>query len=88
MHFYKDCARLQEGKVVGSTIKKHFLINLNITFMFIDEQEDEEDDFDLIVNFQKHLESEDNMSIKSETDIYMSDVIERTLVDNFDILQW
>lgn len=37
MQFYKDCARLQEGKAGGSTIKKHFLINLNITSMSIDE---------------------------------------------------
>ncbi|WOG90914.1 hypothetical protein DCAR_0310161 [Daucus carota subsp. sativus] len=86
--FYKDYARLQEGQTSGNTSKKYSVINSNIAPMSIDDEEDEEDDVDLIANFQKHLESEDSMTNKSEVDIYMSDAIERNLGDDFNILQW
>ncbi|WOH00644.1 hypothetical protein DCAR_0520015 [Daucus carota subsp. sativus] len=86
--FYKDYARLQEGQTSGNTSKKYSVINSTIAPMSIDDEEDEEDDVDLIVNFQKHLESEDSMTNKSEVDIYMSDAIERNLGDDFNILQW
>ncbi|XP_074347091.1 zinc finger BED domain-containing protein RICESLEEPER 3-like [Apium graveolens] len=86
--FYKDYVRLEEAKAGGGTTKKHFMMNSNITRMSIDEEEDEEDDVDLIVNFEKHLESEDSMTSKSEIDVYMLDAIERNLGDHFDILQW
>lgn len=80
--FYKEYARLQEGKAGGRRTEKHFLINTNTTPMSIDKEED----VDLILNFRKHLGLEDSMTNKSEIDVYMSDGIGWSLGDDFYIL--
>lgn len=79
---YKDYVRLQENSSSDTRTKK---VSFSATHMSID---DEEDDGDLEMDFQRHLEAEESKENKSEIDAYLSDGVERGVNEDFDVLIW
>ncbi|WOG82388.1 hypothetical protein DCAR_0101552 [Daucus carota subsp. sativus] len=81
---YKDYVRLQENVISDTRIKKGTSSSSDTMPIIIDD----EDDVDLELDFQRHLEAEETKENKSEIDIYLSDGVERGATDDFDVLLW
>lgn len=82
---YKDYVRLQENSSSDTKTKKVSANCSSATHMSVD---DEEDDGDLEMDFQRHLEAEESKENKSEIDVYLSDGVERGVNEDFDVLLW
>ncbi|WOG89303.1 hypothetical protein DCAR_0208540 [Daucus carota subsp. sativus] len=84
---YRDYVRLQVQDIVytGTKGKNSTSGTFGTTPMVID---DDQDDADLEMDFQRHLEAEETKENKSEIDIYLSDGVERGVTDDFDVLLW
>lgn len=76
--------RLQENFSRDARIKKGTSSSSGVIPMIIDDEEDA----DLELDFQRHLEAEETKENKYEIDIYLSDGVERGATDDFEVLFW